>query len=46
MKRASISDILKNNVKNYRLGLFLVVLSFCWTDCESVKVKQHYEDLM
>jgi len=35
MKGATISDILKNSVKNYRLGLFLVVLSFCWTDCDS-----------
>jgi len=38
MKGASMSDILKDSVKNYRLGLFLVVLSFCWTDCETVKV--------
>jgi hypothetical protein len=46
MKGASMSDILKNSVKNYRLCLFLVVISFCWTDCETVKVKQAYEDLM
>ena len=46
MKCAIISDISKNNVKNYLLGLFLVVLSFRWTDRETMKVKQTYEELM
>ena len=46
MKGVSVSAILMIWAKNYGLCLFLVVLSFCWTDCETVKVKQACKDFM